>query len=388
MGGGLRTCEANNPVFPEHIRPKFREIIQNLYILRLYWPMTDVPSDGVHGAFFKVPEGTYMRFQREIIFDYLRKSFLVLMGTALVVILDISTRNLLAAPERSGEITYTNHEVQPGETLFKLAEKYYGDGYQWPRIKECNRWIDPQQLRVGQIVCIPNPTRSTKSSNLFSWWGNPGKQAAEAPAIKARKSQNKPKENVRKISDPGVTQNPGPSSNESAPVSWREMFQELNSVIWFGRPLSQVLLLIMGWFIIHMMIQGAFTWFAAHMAFVKDVSFKKAWRATLQSETLAVLFLGIVGVAGLAVIYVATAPPGKPVISELMGIAEQYLSQPTGLAMGGLSVIFLYVFLGIRFIPQAFDTSGGQGFTVVFLSVLVPHVIFIYLVGYRLGYIG
>ena len=165
------------------------------------------------------------------------------------------------------------------------------------------------------------------------------------------------------------------------------MLQQFNQTQWFGRPLSQIIMIGMGWFVLHMLLQGAFTWFAAHMAFVKDVSFKKAWQTSFQSETLAAVFLGIVGIAGLGVIYVATAPPGTPILSELLAIAERYMSTPEGIAIGGVSLVLLYVFLGVRFIPQAFDIGGSQGMMVVVLSVLVPHSIFLYLTGYRLGFI-
>lgn len=47
--------------------------------------------------------------------------------------------------------------VQPGDTLFRVAEKYYGDSTQWKRIREANRTrIDPDgRIRAGQIIVIP-----------------------------------------------------------------------------------------------------------------------------------------------------------------------------------------------------------------------------------------
>jgi hypothetical protein len=272
--------------------------------------------------------------------------------------------------------------VQSGETLSKLAARYYGDEYQWPRIQECNGWLtDPDQLKVGATICIPEPTQGASEglSGFMSWFGTAGggKEASASDGGEPPPQQVARRGKAR-------TSNPAASTESE---SWTELFREALQVQCFGRPLGQLLLLIFGWFIVHMMVQGAFTWFAAHMAFVKDVSFKKAWHATVQSETLAALFVAVVGVAGLAVIYVATAPPGKPAIPELLAIAEQYLSTPTGTAVGGLAVVVLYAFLGIRFIPQALGTNGGQGVAVVLLSVLVPHIVLLYLVGYRLGYL-
>jgi nucleoid-associated protein YgaU len=49
------------------------------------------------------------------------------------------------------------HEVQPGETLSKIAKKYYGDASLYPQIFEANKDIlkDPNKIRVGQKLKIP-----------------------------------------------------------------------------------------------------------------------------------------------------------------------------------------------------------------------------------------
>ena len=49
------------------------------------------------------------------------------------------------------------HVVQPGETLYGIAEKYYGDSTHWKRIRDANRTsIDPNwRVRAGQILVIP-----------------------------------------------------------------------------------------------------------------------------------------------------------------------------------------------------------------------------------------
>jgi nucleoid-associated protein YgaU len=47
--------------------------------------------------------------------------------------------------------------VQPGDTLFRVAEKFYGDATQWKKIREANRTrIDPDgRIRAGQIIVVP-----------------------------------------------------------------------------------------------------------------------------------------------------------------------------------------------------------------------------------------
>ncbi|MEM3059812.1 MAG: LysM peptidoglycan-binding domain-containing protein [Methanomassiliicoccales archaeon] len=49
------------------------------------------------------------------------------------------------------------HEVKKGDTLWKIAEIYYGDGSLYTKIFEANRDIlkDPNLIKVGQKLRIP-----------------------------------------------------------------------------------------------------------------------------------------------------------------------------------------------------------------------------------------
>jgi nucleoid-associated protein YgaU len=47
------------------------------------------------------------------------------------------------------------HTYQEGETFYSLAEQYYGDGEQWPRIRDANPELDPDNLEAGQVITIP-----------------------------------------------------------------------------------------------------------------------------------------------------------------------------------------------------------------------------------------
>jgi peptidoglycan hydrolase-like protein with peptidoglycan-binding domain len=49
------------------------------------------------------------------------------------------------------------HVVQSGETLFKIAEAFLGDGNRWPEIFDLNRDIvaDPDRIMPDQVLALP-----------------------------------------------------------------------------------------------------------------------------------------------------------------------------------------------------------------------------------------
>lgn len=47
------------------------------------------------------------------------------------------------------------HEVVAGENLWKIAEKYYGSGYNWVDIAKANELGHPGLLRIGQKLILP-----------------------------------------------------------------------------------------------------------------------------------------------------------------------------------------------------------------------------------------
>ena len=66
----------------------------------------------------------------------------------------------VSRPEGTGEGGWDAtqwHEVTKGETLWKIAEHYYGDGNLYPKIFEANKDVlkDPNLIRVGQRLRIP-----------------------------------------------------------------------------------------------------------------------------------------------------------------------------------------------------------------------------------------
>lgn len=47
------------------------------------------------------------------------------------------------------------HRIAAGDTLYKIAARYYGNGDLWPRIADANRPIDPRRLTIGRVLTIP-----------------------------------------------------------------------------------------------------------------------------------------------------------------------------------------------------------------------------------------
>lgn len=47
------------------------------------------------------------------------------------------------------------YTVKEGDTLFSIAEKYYQDGYKFPKIAEANKLADANILEIGQVLEIP-----------------------------------------------------------------------------------------------------------------------------------------------------------------------------------------------------------------------------------------
>ncbi|HIO92924.1 MAG TPA: peptidoglycan-binding protein LysM [Leucothrix mucor] len=61
----------------------------------------------------------------------------------------------LTAPEQTYEVTY--YEIQKGDSLWKIADKFYGNGSKYEKIFEENREVikDPDKIFPGQKIRIP-----------------------------------------------------------------------------------------------------------------------------------------------------------------------------------------------------------------------------------------
>jgi LysM domain len=68
--------------------------------------------------------------------------------------------------------TYT---VQAGDTLSKIAEKFYGDANQWRQIYDANRNViggSPEQIQVGMVLTIPGQGQNDGGGDGATGKGN------------------------------------------------------------------------------------------------------------------------------------------------------------------------------------------------------------------------
>ena len=62
------------------------------------------------------------------------------------------TPSLSKAKKEKKPKTYV---VQEGDSLSSIAEKFYGDLYQWPKLMEANKLTNPDLIEVGMVLVIP-----------------------------------------------------------------------------------------------------------------------------------------------------------------------------------------------------------------------------------------
>lgn len=68
-----------------------------------------------------------------------------------------ATQQIEEAPVPAAETPQRTHTVKSGDTLWKIAQTYYGNGGQFPKIFDANRdkLSDPDKIKVGQILAVP-----------------------------------------------------------------------------------------------------------------------------------------------------------------------------------------------------------------------------------------
>src|SRR5205823_2027100 len=58
----------------------------------------------------------------------------------------------------------TTYTVRDGDSLWSIAQQFYGDGNQWNKIYDANKQVigpDPNNIRAGMVLTIPSTTPPT-----------------------------------------------------------------------------------------------------------------------------------------------------------------------------------------------------------------------------------
>lgn len=94
---------------------------------------------------------------------------LVIVVTGILVVnyfKNIKTTNLFkTGGEAASTVNATpgKHTVAKGESLWKIAQKYYGDGYKWVEIAKANNISNPGSIEAGQELNLPQIDKQEKA---------------------------------------------------------------------------------------------------------------------------------------------------------------------------------------------------------------------------------
>src|SRR5260221_6398692 len=75
-----------------------------------------------------------------------------LMAVAIIAFLLLVTPTKIARADVSSEESY---KIQDGETLWSIADKFYGDGFKWTYIASRNNIQDATNISSGRILFVP-----------------------------------------------------------------------------------------------------------------------------------------------------------------------------------------------------------------------------------------
>ncbi len=111
--------------------------------------------------------------------------------------------------------TTLRHKVRSGESLWAIAERYYGDGSRYTEIASANHLSNPSALRVGQWLTIPGKKAKVEAK------AEPSKNVVETTTNST--AQTPAKEEPTKVVEGG-------SKNEESPTPSKEVPAKVEAV--------------------------------------------------------------------------------------------------------------------------------------------------------------
>lgn len=244
----------------------------------------------------------------------------------------LSLLALLAMPchsdAQSGGPAYM---VQPGDNLYRIAERQLGDGQLWPAIYRANPQIrDPERLEAGTYIKIPDGEEVKRHMGDWDGWS-------------------------------GGT------------WAWLEELEEVTPLILYG----------LGVVFLHVFAQSILFWIGGIIARVSKGSYGRSLRAALSTD-LAILLVGLL-VGAIALFMTRVSHQGSasmPTVDGMLDLGRQWLLRPS-VPLWVLAVApLVYAILAFAFVKSSFSANSGKAFMVTFIAVGIPILVVIVFSGH------
>lgn len=97
---------------------------------------------------------------------------LTLLITLFIGIQYISTKNIFFQKKTIREVANpsitpiqnTTYQIQPGDDLWRISEKFYGSGFNYEDIIIENKMTNPDNLAVGETIIIPKVSPKARTT--------------------------------------------------------------------------------------------------------------------------------------------------------------------------------------------------------------------------------
>lgn len=264
--------------------------------------------------------------------------------------------------------------VRPNENLFSIAEREYGNGMLWPEIRRANPWVRPYQLQPDEPIYIP-PLDA-------SWEQNARRRADGMNPTPPPPDSVAHQEQEEFLDDTG----PATHANPASFGTFSNVISDVSSKKVFGMPATRAIVFSFCGLLSHSLLQSVLVWLATIFTFLKETSFKKSMKAVFLTETLTFATILTVGALGILMLYLGS-PEELSRSDRLFPTVEDYVNTRQGMGVAIALLLVIYGVLSIRFFPQVLGVKRGQALPVVVLAVLLPHLLGLYFIGQRLGFI-
>lgn len=263
-----------------------------------------------------------------------------------------------------------NYTVEPGDTLYSIAQREYGDPLKYVFLKEHNPWIsEPERLLPGDTVYIPPSDRAKNYFNV-----HPDKVEFEDG-------------DAREFADEGSSTKKKDRFGLFKNGLFKNIVPEFSGKTLFGEPVDRLGFLVLAGSLGHAFVQGFLLWIVATITFVRDVTLRKSLKAAFHTEMITLFTVIVLGGVAVLMIHIGTTAPGSKNEADILATTETFFKEPLAMAIGGFSVFFVYILLSLRYVPQTFGLQRARSLFLVFIAILTPHLLGLYTVGQRLGLI-